>query len=103
MVFQDYALFPHLSVERNVGFGLGAMPAAARSARVDELLATVAWGAWGRSFPTSCRAAAAARGPGPGRWRHARSWFCWTSLSNLDVDLRERLSVEVRRSSRRKA
>ena len=27
MVFQDYALFPHLTVERNVGFGLHAASA----------------------------------------------------------------------------
>ncbi len=42
LVFQDYALFPHLSVARNVGFGLGAglfgrLDAAARR-RVAELL-----------------------------------------------------------------
>ncbi|MGK2938026.1 MAG: ABC transporter ATP-binding protein [Solirubrobacteraceae bacterium] len=38
MVFQDYALFPHLSVAENVGFGLGR---GERGARVDELLELV--------------------------------------------------------------
>ena len=51
MVFQDYALFPHLSVERNVGFGLGGMSAAARFQRVDQLLATVGLGGQGSKFP----------------------------------------------------
>ena len=35
MVFQDYALFPHLSVADNVGYGL---PRARRAARVAEVL-----------------------------------------------------------------
>jgi len=38
MVFQDYALFPHLDVAGNVGFGL---PRRSRAARVSELLALV--------------------------------------------------------------
>ncbi len=38
MVFQDYALFPHLTVERNVGFGV---PRADRARRVGEVLALV--------------------------------------------------------------
>ncbi|MCU0975134.1 MAG: ABC transporter ATP-binding protein [Steroidobacteraceae bacterium] len=37
-VFQDYALFPHLDVAGNVGFGLGRMPAAARRERVAAML-----------------------------------------------------------------
>lgn len=38
-LFQDYALFPHLSVGQNVGFGIQGQPDAA--ARIDELLASV--------------------------------------------------------------
>ena len=40
LMFQDFALFPHLTVARNVAFGL-AGPKAARGARVAELLARV--------------------------------------------------------------
>jgi putrescine transport system ATP-binding protein len=40
MMFQSYALFPHMTVERNVGYGLKheAMTAATRDARVREML-----------------------------------------------------------------
>jgi molybdate transport system ATP-binding protein len=37
LLFQEYALFPHLSVRANVGYGLHRLPAAARAARVAEL------------------------------------------------------------------
>ncbi|HET9553080.1 MAG TPA: ABC transporter ATP-binding protein, partial [Anaeromyxobacteraceae bacterium] len=36
-LFQDYALFPHLSVAANVGFGLSGLPRAEREARVEEI------------------------------------------------------------------
>src|SRR5688572_16061606 len=41
MVFQDYALFPHLTVADNVGFGLRNLDSTARARRVGELLAVI--------------------------------------------------------------
>jgi iron(III) transport system ATP-binding protein len=38
MVFQDYALFPHLTVEKNIGFGV---PRDLRATRIPEVLALV--------------------------------------------------------------
>ncbi len=51
MVFQDHALFPHLTIEGNVGFGLGRQPAAARRARVAELLELVGIAHLGARYP----------------------------------------------------
>jgi iron(III) transport system ATP-binding protein len=48
MVFQDYALFPHLTVAENVGFGV---PRRERARRVPELLGIVGLGALGHRFP----------------------------------------------------
>src|SRR5687768_9101274 len=48
MVFQDYALFPHLTVAANVGFGL---PRRARAGRVPELLAIVGLTGLERRYP----------------------------------------------------
>ena len=43
MIFQSYALFPHLNVRRNIAYGLEAkgMPKAERDAKVDRIIATL--------------------------------------------------------------
>ena len=41
LVFQDFALFPHLTVGANVAFGISHLPAAARMTRVHETLRQV--------------------------------------------------------------
>ena len=41
MVFQDFALFPHLSVADNIEFGISHLPADQRRNRVEELLQLV--------------------------------------------------------------
>jgi len=47
LVFQDYALFPHLSVGGNVAYGLTAVPDGARSERVNDLLDRVGMSGYG--------------------------------------------------------
>jgi iron(III) transport system ATP-binding protein len=50
-VFQDYALFPHLTVEANVAFGLRKMPAAERRRLAHEALAHVGLDHRAGSYP----------------------------------------------------
>lgn len=50
LMFQDFALFPHLTVAQNVAFGLRG-PAAERAARVDELLERVSLTGYGPKHP----------------------------------------------------
>ena len=51
MVFQDYALFPHLTVAANVAFGLRQTAASERDRRVVTLLATVGLGDLANRYP----------------------------------------------------
>jgi iron(III) transport system ATP-binding protein len=97
MVFQDYALFPHLTVTDNVAFGLQATPRAERRARVDEVLALVGLSGSEHKYPHELSggqqqrvALARALAPKP------ELLLLDEPFSNLDVDLRERLSLEVR-------
>src|ERR671910_160939 len=93
MVFQDYALFPHLTVAENVGFGLSRR---ARSARVAELLAIVGLDGLGRRYPHELSggqqqrvALSRALAPSPELVLLDEPW------SNVDPFLRETLRAEV--------
>jgi iron(III) transport system ATP-binding protein len=97
MVFQDYALFPHLDVGDNVAFGMSAVPRAQRKARVAEVLALVGLAGSERSMPHELSggqqqrvALARALAPRP------QLLLLDEPFSNLDVDLRERLAHEIR-------
>jgi len=97
MVFQDYALFPHLDVAHNVSFGLTHLKSAARQARVKDVLALVGLPDAGKRFAHELSggqqqrvALARALAPSP------RLLLLDEPFSNLDVDLRERLAHEVR-------
>lgn len=51
MVFQGLALFPHLTVEGNIGFGLAHLPKAERRARVHEEMRSVGLEGLGDRYP----------------------------------------------------
>ncbi|MBX3569788.1 MAG: ABC transporter ATP-binding protein [Rhizobiaceae bacterium] len=50
-VFQDYALFPHLSMERNIAFGLSHLPRAEADRRVAEMIGHVGIGHLAGRYP----------------------------------------------------
>jgi putative spermidine/putrescine transport system ATP-binding protein len=100
MVFQNYALFPHMSVRRNIGFGLN-MQGRAKSEiarKVDEALAIVRLGDQGDKLPGQLS------GGQQQRVAIARAIVIEPPLvlmdeplSNLDAKLRLEMRAEIRR------
>ena len=97
VVFQDYALFPHLSVEGNVAFGLRRARPEARRDRVARMLKLVGLSSLGDRYPHELSggqqqrvALARALAPAP------ELLLLDEPFSNLDPDLRERLALELR-------
>ncbi|MGJ7542185.1 ABC transporter ATP-binding protein [Variovorax sp. LT1R16] len=97
MMFQEYALFPHLTAAQNVGFGLRRTAASERAARVQQMLALVGLAEAGARFPHQLSggqqqriALARALAPAPALL------LLDEPFSNLDGATRERLTAEVR-------
>lgn len=97
MVFQDYALFPHMNVQDNIGFALRKAPAEERRKTVARMINVVGLEAFKTRYPHELS------GGQQQRVALARALAAKPEailmdepFSNLDVDLRERLSLEVR-------
>ena len=97
VVFQDYALFPHLTVAGNVGFALRELARAERKRVVDEMLALIGLPEMAERYPHELS------GGQQQRVALARALAARPDLilldepfSSLDVELRERLSLELR-------
>jgi len=97
MVFQDYALFPHMNVTDNIGFALRKAPADERRKTVARMLDVVGLDMFKARYPHELS------GGQQQRVALARALAAQPEailldepFSNLDVDTRERLSVEVR-------
>ncbi|MBJ9975977.1 ABC transporter ATP-binding protein [Pseudomonas sp. S75] len=95
MVFQDYALFPHLTVAQNIAFGIARHPR--QSQVVEQMLELVKLDTLGGRYPHELSggqqqrvALARALAPEP------QLLLLDEPFSNLDVELRRRLSHEVR-------
>ncbi|MGQ3671957.1 ABC transporter ATP-binding protein [Xanthobacter sp. TB0136] len=97
IVFQDYALFPHLTVEANIGFGLNRLPRAERVALVREHMAMLQLDGLEKRYPAELS------GGQQQRVALARSLAARPGLllldepfSNLDASLREAARRDIR-------
>ncbi|HEV8554617.1 MAG TPA: ABC transporter ATP-binding protein [Casimicrobiaceae bacterium] len=100
MIFQSYAVWPHMTVRENVGYGLKmkSMPAAQRQARTDVLLSATRLADLADRYPAELSggqqqrvALARALAPNPG------ILLLDEPLSNLDANLRGEMRFEIRR------
>ncbi|PCJ15617.1 MAG: iron ABC transporter ATP-binding protein [Gammaproteobacteria bacterium] len=96
-IFQDYALFPHLTVEKNIAFGLSKSPQQTIRDKVKEMLSLTDLEGLSKRYPHELSggqqqrvALARALAPSP------KLLLLDEPFSNLDVELRRRLSAEIR-------
>jgi multiple sugar transport system ATP-binding protein len=100
MVFQDYALYPHMKVAENIGFGLRArkMPKAEIEARVGRAAAmlgiTALLGRYPRQLSGGQRQRVAI---GRAIVRNPKLFLFDEPLSNLDAQLRDEMRSEIKR------
>ncbi len=97
MVFQDYALFPHLNVTDNIGFGLSHKRKPEQQAIIEEMLDLVDLAGFGQRYIHELSggqqqrvALARALAPNP------ELILLDEPFSNLDIEMRERLNTDVR-------
>lgn len=98
MIFQDYALFPHLTVEQNVAFGLQGMIAEEKRSKVKEMLELVHLDQFAERYPHQLS------GGQQQRVAIARSLAYKPDLllldepfSNIDTQVRHELIGEIRK------
>ncbi|REK75702.1 ABC transporter ATP-binding protein [Paenibacillus paeoniae] len=97
MVFQDYALFPHMTVSQNIAFGLRGLGRGQRKDRVADMLELVKLADYGRRYPHELSggqqqrvAFARALAPSP------KLLLMDEPFSNLDADLKSRIREELK-------
>lgn len=98
MVFQDYALFPHLTVEQNIQFGLHRMSRKQRADRVSEMLELVRLQDFRKRYPHELsggqqQRAAFARAVAPA----PAVLLMDEPFSNIDSEMKREIRVELKR------
>lgn len=100
MVFQDYALYPHMTVEENIGFALRArkVPESQIASRVQVTTNMLGIGPLLRRYPRQLSGGQRQRvAIGRAIIRDARLFLFDEPLSNLDAQLRDDMRAEIKR------
>ncbi|UJF23836.1 ABC transporter ATP-binding protein [Suttonella sp. R2A3] len=96
MIFQDYALFPHLTVAENIGFGLRGLAKAARQEKVSNMLEIVRLHELSKRYPHELSGGQQQRvAIARALVREPNLLLLDEPFSNLDNEVRERLIGEI--------
>lgn len=104
MVFQNYAIYPHMSVRKNIGFGLrtSKMPAADKERRIDEVAALLSMTELLDRKPAQLSGGQRQRvAIGRAMVRDPAVFLFDEPLSNLDAQLRTQMRLEIKKLHQR--
>jgi sn-glycerol 3-phosphate transport system ATP-binding protein len=104
MVFQNYALYPHMTVAQNIGYGLkvAGVPKAERARRVAEVAWTLAISEFLERKPGQLSGGQRQRvAMGRAMIREPKVFLFDEPLSNLDAKLRVQMRIEIRKLHQR--
>ena len=104
MVFQNYAIYPHMSVRRNIGFGLktSKLSKADKNARIDEIAGILGMSELLERKPSQLSGGQRQRvAIGRAMVRDPAVFLFDEPLSNLDAQLRTQMRLEIKKLHKR--
>ncbi|MDO6730926.1 sn-glycerol-3-phosphate ABC transporter ATP-binding protein UgpC [Marinovum sp. 2_MG-2023] len=104
MVFQNYAIYPHMTVRKNIGFGLrsSGLPKADKEARIDEVAALLGMTDLLARKPSQLSGGQRQRvAIGRAMVRDPSVFLFDEPLSNLDAQLRTQMRLEIKKLHQR--
>ncbi|WP_048646371.1 ABC transporter ATP-binding protein [Nitratireductor soli] len=104
MVFQNYAIYPHMSVRKNIGFGLrtSKLPKAGKDKRIDEVAAILGMSDLLERRPNQLSGGQRQRvAIGRAMVRDPAVFLFDEPLSNLDAQLRTQMRLEIKKLHQR--
>ncbi len=100
MVFQNYAIYPHMTVRQNIGFGLytARLPRAERARRIEEVAAILGMTEYLERKPAALSGGQRQRvAIGRAMVRNPAVFLFDEPLSNLDAQLRTQMRLEIKK------
>lgn len=100
MVFQNYAIYPHMTVRKNIGFGLrsSSLPKAQKDARIDEVAGILGMTEFLERKPSQLSGGQRQRvAIGRAMVRDPAVFLFDEPLSNLDAQLRTQMRLEIKK------
>lgn len=100
MVFQNYAIYPHMSVRQNIGFGLytSKLPKAEKAKRIEDVGASLGLTPYLDRRPAALSGGQRQRvAIGRAMVRNPSAFLFDEPLSNLDAQLRAQMRIEIKR------
>ncbi len=87
-LFQDYALFPHMTVEKNIAYGVKKMDAVEAGKRIEQLVSTLGIDHLAKNILIKFPVGKSKEWRLQERWQRNHPFYCWMNLCLLLIERR---------------